>query len=285
MSSVTPEDNSSSVRNLIIGSGVDISRDHGDYPWMARLSREEIVSRWESDYGKQIISRWRGNNYSRETLDTLVGRFNGKTDIRGIQITYEKLENIDLSDCDMFSANLSSSTFKFCNLSESYLSECKIQGTKFNYCRMKDVLIDNTLFDRKTSIIGVDLDKINFNLAWSLRSQSIAQQKIFDFEERYRLFAFFLRITCDYGRSFQRFFLWCLGVILLFAFLFSIPGTLEISGFWNGLYTSITLFSTIGHEYATASVLGRTLVALESCFGYAMGSLLVALLARRMIVD
>ncbi len=272
-------------KNFFIRPTVDLTVGHQDLAWAATLDRRNIVERWHSESGRSILSKWKSDHFSRQMLDSLIGKYYGQTDLRGINLSNEEIQDVDLSNCDLFASDLKNTDFVRCKLNHSYLSEANIRGTSFDYCQMNDVLIDNAEFNAKTSFIGVDLNRINFNLAWALRNHAINQQKIFDLEKRYPKFSLFLKITCDYGRSFLRFFGWCLGIVLVFALLFSMPGMLKEPGFWNGLYTSITTFTTIGSEISAVSLLGRMLVAIESCLGYMMGSLLISILAKRIIID
>lgn len=61
---------------------------------------------------------------------------------------------------------------------------------------------------------------------------SNSQQRIENLKDKHPILAKILEITCDYGRSFTRFFAWCLTVIVLFGIFYSvIPNSLDRTGF------------------------------------------------------
>ncbi|NET09619.1 MAG: pentapeptide repeat-containing protein [Symploca sp. SIO2B6] len=273
------------IRDFFIEPNANLEKGHPELRFMATLDRKQLVDRWQQPKGREIFSRWKSENYSRSVLDSLVGKFYGQTDLRGITLVNEILSDTDLSYCDMFASNLQGAKFERTPLDHTYLSETNIKGTCFDYCFMNDVLIDNAKFNVKTSFIGVDLNRINFNLAWALKTHALNQQKIFDYDRRYPIFSKFLFVTCDYGRSFVRFFIWCAGIVILFAFIYHLLDLLTFQGFWNNLYGSVMIFTTLATEVQTVSLLGKFFVAIEACIGYVMGGLLIGILAKRIMID
>ena len=101
-----------------------------------------------------------------------------------------------------------------------------------------------------------------------------------------------MRITTDYGRSIQRWLLWVLGVIFCFALLFYLnTGIIQFSNgndvtqFIDSLYFSVVTFTTLGYGDITAvTTIGKLLVLIEVMFGYLMGGLLVAILAKKVLI-
>ena len=151
---------------------------------------------------------------------------------------------------------------------------------------MKKVFLDNVDFNNKTSFVGVNLSVINFTLAILLEDLARGQQRIVSLKQKHKILAAILEATCDYGRSFTRFFLWCLGVILFFAITYTlIPNSLNKNSFWDSIYFSALTFVTMNFDIQPVSTFGKVLVVIEAGIGYLMTGLLVAILLRRTIGD
>jgi hypothetical protein len=282
--------------DLFIIPGANLQPENIDYRTAANLSKQELKDRWLNPTGKSILSRWKANGFSRQFLDGLIGKFYDRTDLRGITLSGEDLAGLDLSNIEFYGADLQRAQFKNANLSGSHLSETNIRGTCFDFADMTNVLIDSTSFDNKTSFTGVNLSAVNFTLAVLLQESAIGQQRIANLEKKHPILASFLRITCDYGRSFVRFFSWCLIVIVVFAVLYIIfPGTLtKFSlvpnsptqvGFWDSLYFSVLSFASANSDVQAVSPFGKILLVIETAIGYLMTGLLVAVLVKRTIGD
>lgn len=253
---------------------------------IVNLSKEQLRQRWNTEKGQYILSRWKGNKFDRQILDQLVGKYYDHTDIRGIPLTREDLSKVDLSKVDLYSANLENAILKYTDLTDSWLSESNIKGACFDYAKMNGVLIDNVEYNNKTSFKAVNLKAINFTLAFLLEDFANNQQRIENLKDKHPILAKILEITCDYGRSFTRFFAWCLTVIILFGILYAIiPNSLDRTGFWNSLYFSFATFTTLSSNIQVLSVFGKLLVVIEAAIGYLMTGLLIAILVRRTIGD
>ncbi|TBR61533.1 hypothetical protein B4U84_12290 [Westiellopsis prolifica IICB1] len=275
---ITPE--------FFINPGINLDTGDDELLTIVNLTKEQLKSRWFTPTGQHILTRWRANGYKRQILDEMVGRYYGHTDIRGISLVGEDLYRADLSKIDFFSSNLENANLKSTNLTDSWLSESNIKGTCFDYARMNDVLIDKAEFNNKTSFVGVSLKVIDFNLAAMLQDYATNQQRIENLKTKHPVLAKVLEITCDYGRSFSRFFLCCLVIVVVFGLLYAgFVGSLNKPGLWNGLYFSIMTFTSAGSEIQTVSAIGRIFAATEAFLGYLMLSLLVAILVRRTIGD
>lgn len=276
-SEITPE--------FFINPGVDLQPGSQALLTMVNLSKPQLRQRWQTTPGQYIINSWKGNRFDRQVLESLVGKYYSQIDLRGIPLSRDDLNNVDLSGVDFYGANLENTTLKYANLSNSWLSESNIKGACFDWANMSGVLIDNVEFNSKTSFIGVNLKAVNFTLAFLLEDFATGQQRIENLKNRHPILAVFLSITCDYGRSFTRFFGCCLGVILFFTLLYLIPGCLSKAGFGNSLYFSAVTFTTLSSDMQPVSVLGKIFVVLEAGIGYLMTGLLVAILAKKIIND
>lgn len=274
-----------SVVDRLIQPKADILTGDPDLNYVVNLSKKDLRDRWLTERGREIIQRWESSGYSRDVLDDWVGKFHGHTDLRGIDLSGKDLTGRDLSNIDMYAANLENASLKAADLTDTYLSEANVSGTIFDWAKMQGVFLDNVEFNHTTSFLGVDLNSINFNLAALLQEVAIGQQRIEHLKRRQPFLARILWITCDYGRSFSRFLLWCAGIIVTFALMFwLIPNTTSSQGFWESVYFSIITFTTLGYvDLVPVSWIGRTLVVTEVLLGYAMSGLLIAILARKVI--
>lgn len=271
---------------LFISPGVDVGLNSPLLSQFAHMSRTDIRSRWTSSEGRRILQEWRDSGFDHDRAKELVGTFYGHLDLRGVILRNTDLTKRNLSRVDFFAADFSGAKLTQADLSDSYLSEADICGTSFDWAKMEGALLDNVSYDSRTSFLGVDLQKVNFTLAALLHDLAITQQRIAHLKKRNPLLAAFLRITSEYGLSLTRFFGWTVGVILLFAILYSIiPGALSKEGYWNAVYFSVVTFTTLGYgDVVPNSVVGQLLAMIEVATGYLMGGLLVAILARRLLL-
>ncbi len=274
------------TQDFFVSPGSDVQKGDPDFSTLACLSREQLRQRWATKEGQYILTNLKTNHFERSRLDSLVGEFYGQTDLRGIPLSREILTSVDLSKVDLFCADLENARLDYADLTGSYLSEVNLKGTNLNWAKMQDVLLDNASFDSRTSFTGVRLNAVDFTLAEQLKDFAFGQQRIASLKNKYPRVAFALWLTCDYGRSFPRFFAWCGGTILFFALGYTIfPGSLNKAGFWNSLYFSIMTFTTAGCDIQATSVIGRILVSIEASIGFLMTGLLISILVKRTIGD
>lgn len=279
--------------DFFIVPGVDLQQGSSDYPLAAKLNKNVLKNRWKTTTGQDILHRWKASNFARNVLDNLVGKFYGHSDIRGIILAREDLSGVDLSKVDLYGANLGNAILKHANLTDSYLSESNIKGACFDWSIMDGAFLDNVDFDNRTSFIGVNLNPINFTLAALLQDLALGQARIVSLKKKRPVLAFILRITCDYGRSFPRFFLSCFLVTLLFSLAYNFyPGSLVKVGaasnslsFWDKFYFSIMTFTSAGTDIQPVSNWGRILVVTETVIGYLSLGLLISILNKRTIGD
>jgi uncharacterized protein YjbI with pentapeptide repeats len=275
---ITPE--------FFINPGVDLQKGSQELLTMVNLSKEQLRQRWNKQQGQYILNKWKSNGFDRKIIDSMVGKYYGHTDLRGIYLNGEDLSRANLSEIDFYGSNLENTILKYADLSNSWLSESNIKGACFDCANMNGVLIDNVNFNNKTSFRGVNLNAINWNLALLVQDLANGQQRIENLKAKHPILAIFLRITCDYGRSFIRFLASCLIVIVFFGLLYSIiPASINKTSFWDSLYFSAMTFTTVGSDIQAISVWGKILVVIEAAIGYLMTGLLIAILVRRTIGD
>ncbi len=274
---ITPE--------FFIAPGANLTKGTEDYFLTVQLDKDRLRERWKTSEGRNILERWKSKGFQRSVLESLVGKYLDHIDLRGVDLTNLDLSKQDLSQVDFFCARLSGANFENCNLVDSYFSEAHIEGTNFKFARMSQVLIDNAEFDKKTNFIGVKLDQIDFNLAEQLKVHAYSQQRIESLKRRYPRFAWFLWVVCDYGRSFGRFFAWCVGVTIVFALLYQLGDVLNQKGILAAIVFSLMTFVGGNSDIQVVSWFGRVLAGIQAVTGYLMTGLLVAILVRRTIGD
>lgn len=272
----------------MISAGADLKTGNARYQYFAMLDSLVLRERWLSPKGQEIINEWKNSEFDRAVLERLIGKLNGKLDLRGIPLRNANLRKKDLSHCDLFSADMQQTDLWNADLSESYLSQVNISGAVLSWAKVKGTLVDNVIIDANTKLLGIDLSGINTNFALHFLSAAKEQQRIDELKHRHPRFAIFLRITSDYGRSLWRWSAWTAGVIMFFGLIYSIvPGLLQGSnsgGTLDGLYFSAVTFTTLGYgDIYPIGVLAKSLVVVEVFLGYLMGGILIAILTRRVL--
>ena len=63
--------------DFFIQPNVDLTKGHDDLVWAATLERGRLIERWQTSKGKEILSKWKSEHYSRKSLDALVGKYYG----------------------------------------------------------------------------------------------------------------------------------------------------------------------------------------------------------------
>jgi hypothetical protein len=256
-----------------------------DWKYYSNLSKDALRHRWQTPIGQQLLKSLLDSRFSLTALEKHVGRYSDQFDLRGIPLTNADLSSLNLSGIDFFASDLSGTSFKNSDLTGSYLSECNISGSMFDWAKLDDALLDNVKFNQVTSFLGVKLHTINFTLATLLYDLAISQQRIQQLEQHYPIFACFLRLSCDYGRSFSRYLLWVSAFIFAYAGIYwLLNDTSTPRTFLDYLYFSVVTFTTVGYgDIVPVGLLSKLIVISEIILGYLMGGLLVAILAKRVI--
>ena len=259
-----------------IKPGEDIQPDDNEWAIVARLSKEGLKERWETERGKALREKLIAARLDNAMLHNEVGLFNGHFDLRGIDLSGRDFSKQDLGKIDFFSANLSGCSFEAADLHDTFLSECDIRGAKFDWANMDGVLLDNVDFDVKTSFAGVDLNKINFTLAALLQEMAISQQRIQHLESRHPWLARILKWSSHYGQSIGRFMIVAAAIVGAFAGLF---WWLFNKPFPDTLKTSLLAFLGVAVPDGEVGWIATS----ETLLGYFMLALLAAILVRKTI--
>lgn len=247
----------------------------------ANLSKKILQDRWLSPTGKGLLNSLISSGFSHDAIEDHVGKFDGKFDLRGIPLSETNLDKCDLTNIEFFGADFSHASLVSAKLSGSHLSECNLRGTCVNWAELDGTLLDNVQFDKNTSFLGVDLHTVNFTFATLLYDLALTQQRIQQLEQHNKIFALFLRWSCDYGRSFSRYLIWVVAFVISYAgaYWLTIGRT-----FLDCLYFSIVTFATVGYgDILPVAPIEKILVISEIIIGYLMGGLLIAILAKRVI--
>lgn len=267
---------------LFIASKQNINdADSLEWKHYANLSKNDLKQRWMTPTGKGLLSVLSREGFSRNAIEQHIGKFGGKFDLRGIPLTGVNLSRRDLTNIDFFGADFSHADLTSIKLSGSYLSECNLCATRIDWAELDGTLLDNVQFDKYTSFLGVDLHKVNFTLSTLLYDLALTQQRIQQLERHHKIFAFFLRLTCDYGRSFSRYLAWVVAFVVCYSGAYWL---LTGNTLLDCLYFSIVTFATVGYgDILPHTPLEKILVISEIIIGYLMGGLLIAILAKRVI--
>lgn len=271
--------------DFFIEPQVDLRESSPEISTVTNLPATLLRSRWESQHGKFILNRWKANGFARSVLDEMVGKYYGHTDLRGMPLANLHFINTDLSNTDFFAADFRRTVFDHVDLTNSWLSHSDMRKAAFKWSKMDDVLVDDVDFDDQTTFVGIDLAKINFTLAALLQENALAEPRIQHLKRRQPVLARFLAITCDYGRSFARFAVCCLMIILAFGIAFAIvPRALDVQGLGPAIFFSfLTFFKTSQPSLFAASEAGKALFLSEAAVGYIMLGTFVSIIVRRTI--
>jgi hypothetical protein len=247
--------------------------------------KEDLVSRWKTNRGKEILAYLSKQKFCRSALEEAVGKMDGRFDLRGIPLSNIDLSGVDLTNIDFFSSDLSCAKLIGSDLSNTHLSECELSGTDLSWTKLTNSFFDNVKFDASTSLLGVNINEMNSNLAILLIDQANTQQRIAHIQKRHPWISLFLKVSCDYGRSITRLLGWGIVMIFTFAVIYAqFPGALQTTDHFEILYFSIVTTTTLGYgDIAPSNTFGQFIVMLQVTLGYIFGGLLVAIIARRVI--
>lgn len=231
-----------------------------------------------------------------------------------------KLLNCFFEGCDLSHAELKNSTLNNCHFEQTDLTGANIQNAKLINCffadaSLKDVTMDNTIVDQKTTF-GKELksekeDSYHFasieykQIKEMYKNSSLHQEadyyhykemvskrKIFPKTHPKRFISFvFGDLLCKYGTSFIRVFLWSLGIVVISATLFYLQDSLLFlnskvqTSFLDALYFSMVTFTTLGYGDYHAIGLLRFVAGFESFIGASLMSLFTVIVARNVVRD
>ncbi len=199
-------------------------------------------------------------------------------DIRAADLQGARLRDVDLSDSD----------FSRCNLRDADLEGCRVASAKFDGSTLSGAHLEGLQGFRRASWVGVDIRDVDFSGAYLLRRFVMDQNYLYEFRRQGGAYEWVYKlwwVTSDCGRSLGRWGLWCLGIAVLFAGIYSqlsvAYGDYETA--LSPLYYSVVTLTTLGYGDALpASVAAQIACMAEVILGYVMLGGLLSIFANKM---
>lgn len=224
-------------------------------------------------------------------------------------------ENSDLSHAEFRNSSLNGCTFQEADCTNINLHGSKLIKCNFTNAAIRDVVLDTTIVDQKTTFgeklkseqennlhsAAIEYKQIKemyknsslHNLADKYHyREMVAKRKLTSKTNPLRWFNYvFGDLLCKYGTSFNRVLLWSVLVIVGCAFLVKMNNSLLYynasikTSFGDALYFSINSFTTLGYGDYHPIGLIRFVAAGEAFVGAALMSLFTVIVARNIIRD
>jgi hypothetical protein len=231
-----------------------------------------------------------------------------------------KIHSCNFEDADLSHAEFKNSSLNDCEFQDADCTSLNLRGAKLINCNfadanMKDIILDTTIVDQKTSFgkklksekdgsfhfASIEYKQIKemyktsslHHLADNYHyKEMIAKRKIYKKTSPVRWLNFFFGdLLCRYGTSFTRVLIWSAAVIFICAVLLNVNNSLYYqnqpteASFLEALYFSIVTFTTLGYGDFHAVGLMRFVAAMEAFVGAALMSLFTVIVARNVIRD
>ncbi len=231
-----------------------------------------------------------------------------------------KIHDCFFEDAELIHSEFQNATMNNCTFQQADCAGMNLRGSKLINCNfadaeIKDVTLDSTIVDQKTTFGNAlkSEKEGNFHFASieykqikemyknsSLHEISddyhylemIAKRKISSRKSPKRWLGYiFGDLLSKYGTSFVRVLTWSALVMLICAFLYTTHDSLlfqntEVTAsFWDSLYFSIITFTTLGYGDFHAVGIMRFVAAFESFLGAALMALFTVIVARNIIRD
>lgn len=243
----------------------------------------------------------------------------------GAFLKHCNFENGKIHDChfecsDLSHSELRGATLNSCSFHEADCASINLRGAKLIDCNftatsIKDIILDTTIVDQKTTfgeVLRSEREK-NYHFASieykqikemyknsSLHNiadeyhykEMVAKRKIAKKSNPIRFFNYiFGDLLCKYGTSYLRVLLWSAVIMVTCALIININESLLYykteahTTFLDSLYFSMVTFTTLGYGDYHAVGLFRFMAAIESFIGAALMALFTVIVARNIIRD
>ena len=231
-----------------------------------------------------------------------------------------KIHNCFFEDTEILHSEFKGATVNNCNFDQANCTGINLRSAKLINCSfadttIKDVTLDSTIVDQKTTF-GKTLktekdDSFHFaSIEYKQIKEMYKNSSLHEIADHYHyremvskrkitkksspmrwLNYFFGDLLCKYGTSFTRVLLWSALLIMICAALLSIDKSLLYqnvqtgSSFIDSLYFSIVTFTTLGYGDFHAVGAMRFVAAAEAFLGAALMALFTVIVARNIIRD
>jgi Pentapeptide repeats (8 copies)/Ion channel len=257
---------------------------------MYSLSKRQLRKRWKSGYGKTVLRAWRNANHSREKLEQLVGKLEGRLDIRGVPLRGASLRSLNLRMIDLYAADLRKADLTASDLTETHLSEADLRSANLGWVKFdKGTFWDNARVNLDTKLDGIDSAQMNRVHAGVLLKLIDQQNELAQLRSNNPVLAFVLRVTCRYGHSIGRWSIWSAAVAIVFTLAMwhwglvlctdgRQPSFLEV-----GYFAATTFASTGFGEYKPSPGIGQLVAAADAALGYVFFGIFIGIIGRKII--
>ena len=213
----------------------------------------------------------------------LSGASLSQASLRGADLRCTKLTGAWIHDADLTDVDASR-----CELDEARLDRSRVDGATFDFADLRRASLAGLSGYDTASWLGVDDRESDYRGAYALRRLIVDENYLHEFRNagRWHAILYWLwRVTSDCGRSFSRWALWTVLVVLLFAGLY---GFVDIDygdhpTFLSPIYFSVVTLTTLGYgDVLPASVAAQVVVMAEVILGYIALGGLISILANKM---
>lgn len=168
--------------------------------------------------------------------------------------------------------------FKECYFHKAHLEKARFHHSSLEKCDLSSIEYSDITKQK----ILIDTYTSNTNRVFAREAADYNYLEELKLKKGKKLWFKAWKVTSDYGRSILRWTYWCSGLIILFAFLFFLFSKPSIS-FWSALYSSISLFTTLGLGDLSGKSIGviRILTIIEVIFGYFMLGVLISIFSEK----
>jgi uncharacterized protein YjbI with pentapeptide repeats len=201
-----------------------------------------------------------------------------EADLRTADLRESRLREADLTHADLAQADLRGSDLERSNLLDATFEQTDLRGARLRgvsgYAR--------------TNWIGADIADVDFCGAYLVRRTIMDQNYLHEFRSKSRTNALLYRLwwaTSDCGRSFVRWGLWTVFLVVAFAALFQLVAVDygEHATPMSSLYYSVVTLTTLGYgDVVPASAAAQLLAMVEVTLGYLMLGGLLSIFATKM---
>ena len=198
------------------------------------------------------------------------------------------LRRADLRRARLHEASLLDADFAHADLREAELVRCAVGGGDFSHCDLREARLVDLAGYPRASWLGVDVREADFRGALQLRRFVLDENYLAEFRARSRATAALYWVwwaTSDCGRSFGRWALWTLLLIVSFGLAYPLV-EIDYGDHPTRLspyYFSLVTLTTLGYgDVLPASLPAQALAMLEVSVGYLALGGLISIFANKM---